>query len=90
MQQFIVNHGTALSDVGSTMTYGGAATAVFFGVRFNQAEVQLIGVISGIVIGLLGLIGKYIVDYYKYKLEVQIAIKTEKWDGVERRQDGSL
>lgn len=39
--------------VASAATYGGSATAVFFG--FTAGEWQVIGVIGGLVIGFIGL-----------------------------------
>ena len=82
----IVEHvQTTAATVGSTMTIGGSATAVIFGVAFNQVEMQLLGIAVGAIVGVFGLFIQAIDKYKNYRLAEQKALQSGEWDGKERR-----
>jgi len=77
MQQEAVE---AVAAVGSKMTYGGAGTAVFFGLT-----AEFWGVICGLIVGIAGLL---INQYYKRKadryreIEHKLRVKWFEQNGV--------
>ena len=77
---------TALT-VGKGMVAGGAIASVGFG--FTELELKAIGVFSGIIIGLIGLIITFYFQQKTYKLNEQKALQTGEWDGTERRVNGT-
>lgn len=87
MREFIINHSTEISSVGVKMQVGGATTAVsagIFGYQLNAAEIQLIGVIAGIVVGIGGLVVTSIAKFYERK--DRLAAMNKPWDGVTDRR----
>lgn len=82
MKDYLIENSTAIAAGGVKATVTGATTAVVFGVALNQAEIQLIGVICGVIVGLLGLTITAVGEYYKHKQRERQMI----WDGSERRK----
>jgi hypothetical protein len=69
------NHTTEVASAvatkaSSVATYGGAGTAVFFGLSANE-----FGALCGVVIGLIGLVANI---YFKYQ-HLQVAKKESGW-----------
>ena len=60
----------AATKVASIATYGGAGSAIFFGLTANE-----FGAICGVAIGLIGLIANI---YFKYQ-HLQLAKKQSGW-----------
>lgn len=89
MKDYVIENAAAISSGGTKMTFGGAATAVFFGKYVNQVEVQLIGVVIGALVGIGGLIITAVAKYYERKDRIQVLLKSGDWDGIERRIDGN-
>lgn len=83
-KQDIVHHAVE-GTIGTKMTYAGSATAVISGIALNNVEVQLIGVMIGAVVGIIGLLIQGTSKYAEHKLNVQKALKSGQWDGKERR-----
>lgn len=87
MKEYITQHSVEIASAGSKATVTGAATAVISGVTLNQVEVQLIGVVIGAVVGVIGLVIQAVAKYYERKDRIQIALKSGEWDGIERRSN---
>lgn len=83
-KQDIVHHAIE-GTVGAKMTYAGSATAVISGIALNNVEVQLIGVMIGAVVGIIGLLIQGTSKYAEHKLNVQKALQNGEWDGKKRR-----
>lgn len=80
---------TTAATMGTKMTIGGGATAVIFGVAFNQVEIQLLGVLVGSIGVIGGLIINAVARYLERKDRIQVMLKSGEWDGIERRKNGT-
>ena len=71
MNEHTAEAATALATKASSVaTYGGAGSAIFFGLTANE-----FGAICGVVIGLIGLVANI---YFKYQ-HLQLAKKQSGW-----------
>ena len=71
MEQHTAEAASALATKASSVaTYGGAGSAIFFGLTANE-----FGAICGVVIGIIGLVANI---YFKYQ-HLQVAKKESGW-----------
>lgn len=71
MEQHTAEAASAVAAKASSIaTYGGASSAIFFGLTANE-----FGTVCGVVIGLVGLIANI---YFKYQ-HLQVAKKESGW-----------
>lgn len=71
MEQHTAEAASALATKASSVaTYGGAGSAIFFGLTANE-----FGTICGVVIGIIGLVANI---YFKYQ-HLQVAKKESGW-----------
>lgn len=71
MNEHTAEAATALATKASSVaTYGGAGSAIFFGLTANE-----FGAICGVVIGVIGLVANI---YFKYQ-HLQVAKKESGW-----------
>lgn len=83
MRDYITQNAVEIASGGAKMTYGGAGLAVFFGL--TAIQIQSLGVIVGILVGIGGLVITAIAKYYERKDRLQAMLKSGEWDGIERR-----
>lgn len=86
MDHNVIEHTSAVT-IGKSLTASGSLISVGTGVAFTEIELKAIGVFSGIVIGVIGLMITYYFQHKNYKLNEQKALKSGDWDGIERRLD---
>lgn len=93
----IADNAQNMSPTGVKTTVVGASVSVISGIGLTPIELQAIGVISGAIGVLGGLIITATSAYFKHKLErtkveqehilnVEKALKEGEWDGKERRK----